>query len=1084
MLNTIRDLLTRPSSSSIWLATEPVRAELFGLERLEEHAISLAKAQQVAKLTGAVMLLHQRLRKNSAALLAAYRDSAAEVEKGHLVLPAAEWLLDNYHLVEEQVREIKDDLPLGYYRQLPKLANGPFAGYPRVFGIVWSFVAHTDSHFDPEVLSRFILAYQSIQVLTIGELWAIAITLRIVLIENLRRLAVQITVGGLERKDANQLSQRLLMAGCAHSALQEDIASRSTASLSEVFAAQLAKRLRDQDPKTTPALEWLEQRLSQQGVTIDEVVQHAQQRQGSSNVSIRNIITSMRLISDIDWSELFEKISIVDVQLGVHENFTRMDFPTRNLYRSAIEQLARGSHLSEVEIASSAVQSAQAWQDTHSPDADKRPEDNRLADPGYYLIDQGRIDFENKIGYRPTLHLLICRLHIRLGVGGYSGSIVTLALAFLCLPIYLTGLFSLPVSSWLPWIVAGFIPATETASIVINRLVSWRFGAMRLPGLELKAGVPSSLRTLIVVPTLLTNEEELLQQVEHLEVHYLSGIDGDVSFALLTDGSDATQAETATDAPLLTRIAAEIAILNSRNKSPQHGQRFYLLHRRRLFNAGENIWMGWERKRGKLHELNRLLRGATDTSYTAIDGVAPSVPADVRYVITLDSDTRLPREAAMRLIGKMAHPLNRPRFDPHSQRVLAGYGIMQPRVTPSLPVGDEGSLYQRMFSSPGGIDPYAAAISDVYQDLFAEGSYTGKGIYDVDAFEAALAGRVKDNTMLSHDLYEGIFARAGLVSDVEVVEEFPARYELNSKRQHRWIRGDWQLLPLMFSKTPRERAMTQLGRWKVIDNLRRSLVAPTTLLALTFSWLLPTYMATIATALLLSTIALGAFVPCLFSFIPRRTGINNANHFRFWLADVGTAFCQTFFSVAFLADHSWKALDAIGRTLVRVFISHRHRLQWLTAAHCNATARPKLCGIYQSMAGGVLLGLLLCAVALFNSPTLWPLITPFALLWCFAPLLALCVSRPPRPASLPQLDSNSTLLRLTARRTWRYFESFVTPAENMLPPDNFQEDPEPVVAHRTSPTNIGLYLLSSATAHDFGWTGLLETTERLEATFA
>ena len=360
MKTILRYIARHRSPSPPWTDIAPVREELFGVERLEQHAESLAAAQPVTKTPPAVLSLHTRLNDNAAVLLAAYRASAEELESGRGVVPAAEWLLDNYHLVEEQIREIRDDLPPGYYRQLPKLAAGPFAGYPRVFGLAWAFVAHTDSHFDPQILRRFIDAYQRVQPLTIGELWAVAITLRIVLIENLRRLTDQITAGRSARADADALTDRLLESGSARSALEADISTRSSGLLSELFAAQLVKRLRDQDPRTTPALGWLEERLKLQGASVDEVVQHAQQRQGASNVTVRNVITSMRLISDIDWAELFESVSLVDARLRADSGFATMDFPTRNLYRSAIEQLARGSSFTELEVAGLALESAQA----------------------------------------------------------------------------------------------------------------------------------------------------------------------------------------------------------------------------------------------------------------------------------------------------------------------------------------------------------------------------------------------------------------------------------------------------------------------------------------------------------------------------------------------------------------------------------------------------------------------------------------------------------------------------------------------------------------------------------------------------
>jgi cyclic beta-1,2-glucan synthetase len=1056
-----------------WSDQAPVREELFGIERLEQHAQSLATAQSVTSQPPKVLSLHSRLNDNASVLLAAYRASAAELELGHDVVPAAEWLLDNYHLVEEQIREIRDDLPPGYYKQLPKLAAGPFAGYPRVFGLAWAFVAHTDSHVDPEILRCFIVAYQRVQPLTIGELWAVAITLRIVLIENLRRLADQITAGREARRLADAMAARLFKAGEGPRDLDADSGFVGQP-LSERFAAQLAKRLRDQDPRTTPALGWLEHRLTQQGTSSEEVVQHTQQRQGASNVTIRNVITSMRRISDIDWAALFESVSLVDERLRSGSDFAAMDFPTRNLYRSAVEQLARGAGKTELDVVERALQAAAS-----------ASLDERASDPGYHLIAEGRSALERAIGFRAPLRLRLSRFNIRLGIGGYVGAIVLVATVLVGLALYALAMPEVPWSWLTAFAVAAFLPATEFATALVNRAIAWSFGATILPGLELAQGVPQSMRTLVVVPTLLTSEADLLEQIERLEVHHLAGIGGDLAFALLTDGVDAATETIASDSQLLTAAANGIASLNLRYGPAPSGNRFLLLHRRRLFNAGEGKWMGWERKRGKLHELNRLLRGAADTSFVAVPGLAQETPNGVRYVITLDADTRLPRDAAARLIGKMAHPLNRPTFDAALQRVVKGYAILQPRVTPSLPVGREGSLYQKVFSGPAGIDPYAAAVSDVYQDLFGEGSYTGKGIYDIDAFEAALAGRVPENAMLSHDLFEGIFARAGLASDIEVVEDFPARYDVVAKRRHRWTRGDWQLLPWLLQKGSRVQAVPEIGRGKMLDNLRRSLQAPLTLLALALCWLLPLPSAWWGTAMLLSTIAIPAFLPGLLSALPRLNGIRLKSYARSLAADLKMAALQTAFSIAFLADQAWRSGDAVGRTLLRLYGTRRHLLEWTTAAQASRKPALDLQASYREMAGGMALGLALAAVALAITTASWPLVLAFMLLWLAAPALAWRVSRAPRlPRRLAVSAEDAQILRLTARRTWRFFETFVTPLDSMLPPDNFQETPKPVVAHRTSPTNIGLYLLATAVARDFGWAGTTETVERLEATFA
>ena len=470
----------------------------------------------------------------------------------------------------------------------------------------------------------------------------------------------------------------------------------------------------------------------------------------------------------------------------------------------------------------------------------------------------------------------------------------------------------------------------------------------------------------------------------------------------------------------------------------------------------------------------------------------PKVPVGVRYVITLDADTRLLRDTAYRLIGKMAHPLNRPRFDANAGRVVAGYGVLQPRVTPALPVGREGSLFQRIFSSTHGIDPYSAAVSDVYQDLFAEGSYAGKGIYEIDAFEAALAGRVPDSTLLSHDLFEGVFARAGLASDIEVVEDFPARYDVDAMRHHRWARGDWQLLPWIFRHgqggTDRTHdAIPAIGRLKMLDNLRRTLSAPSCMLSLLAGFALPFAAASVWTGFVLSTILLPALIPVVSAVVPRRAGITPRSHLGALGSDLRIALAKSALTVAFLAHQAWLMGDAIARTLVRLFITRRHLLEWVPAAQVTIGPRLDLLGFYRRMAGGIVLGVLLVVLVtlLSRQGSTWPLAVPLAALWIASPAIARWTSRPSGVAdSVSASAVDAQVLRLIARRTWRFFETFVTPADNMLPPDNFQEDPVPALAHRTSPTNLGLYLLSTAAARDFAWLGTTEAAERLETTLA
>ena len=803
-------------------------------------------------------------------------------------------------------------------------------------------------------------------------------------------------------------------------------------------------------------------------------------------MTVRNIVTSLRVIAEVDWQVLFERYCLVDDVLASGCAFHDMDFATRNLYRSAVEKLARRSGHDELEIARLAVAAAQAPDVSCEP-----PEQLRRSDPGYHLLAGGRREFEGSIGFRafrgwPT------RVTARLNFDAFISAILVASAIVLAAPLIALARLGLGPAQLTLLAVVGAISAIDAGVALVNRGVTLFVRPVPLPGLELRSGVPESLRTLVAVPTLLTTPEDIAEQVERLEIHHLASPEGDLHFALLSDWIDADADRAEGDAELVAAARDGIERLNRRYGPAPAGPRFLLLHRRRVWNESERRWIGWERKRGKLHELNRLLRGATDTTFMDIGGAAPSPPKNIRYVVTLDSDTKLPRDTVRRLIGKMAHPLNRPRYDPGLGAIVEGYAVLQPRVTPSLPNGGEGSLFQRVFSSSSGIDPYAAAVSDVYQDLFCEGSYAGKGIYDLDAFESVLSGRAPDSTLLSHDLFEGTFARAGFASDVEVVDDFPSRYDVSARRHHRWARGDWQLLPWILgfagegSRAPTARdELPRIGRWKMIDNLRRTLSAPASLLALAIGWMLPFEPAIVWTTFVLATIILPSLIPVISAIPGRRPGVAISGHLRALGGDLRLAATLSALNITFLADQAWLMGDAIARTLWRLLVSRRHLLEWTPAAQTVAAKRLDLQGFAVRMSGAFALASTALLLAFLFGHGSWPVATPLVALWLISPAVARYVSFSSGIETIAKISAAQSLaLRQIARRTWRFFETFVTADDNMLPPDNFQEDPSSEVAHRTSPTNIGLYLLSVVSAHDFGWIGATQTIERLEATLA
>jgi cyclic beta-1,2-glucan synthetase len=1036
---------------------ELISSEIFGLDRFRQHARSLAESQKIATSPKPVISIIRRLDENAKALLNAYRDVCAAVAQGKMITPAAEWLIDNYSLIEEQVRQTRADLPSGFYRQLPKIADGILAGHPRIFGLVWAYVAHSDSQFDPATLADFVNEYQKIQPLTIGELWAVAISLRLILIENLKRISQRIMNSRKERDTADRLADALLNNTEPDQNFQRILERIGEPQVSDAFAVQFIQRLRDQSEMATEGLSWLKTKLEQSGRSLEGTVNNEQRRQSAANVTVRNIVTSMRLISDVNWESWFDCVSLVDQMLRTHPTYSAMDFASRTLYRRALEELARGSRTDELTLA-------------------KRVLEMKEADPGHYLLGAGRYDFEKSLGFKPTLLNRLQSALNRLGLMGYLGSIGVITVVMLAIGFNLA-LISSPWQIVVLLLALLIIPGSEFASTIVNFALTKVMRANIIPGLALRDGVTADLRTLVVVPTLLTSLDDIEELIERLEVHFLSNAEGEVYFALLTDWTDATTESKPNDAELLNAAANGIAALNNRHST----NRFFLLHRHRKWNEQQNRWMGWERKRGKLQELNRLLRGATDTSFATIS--AP-LPEAIRYVITLDADTKLPRDAARRLVGKIAHPLNQPIFDDAKKRVTSGFAILQPRVTPSLPVGHYGSMFQRIYSTSRGMDPYVFAVSDVYQDMFGEGSFAGKGIYDIDAFETALAGKIPENSMLSHDLFEGIFARAALVTDVEVVEEFPERYDVAATRQHRWTRGDWQLLPWMIGRMPT--SIPMLGMWKMIDNLRRSLNPIATIVSLFTCWLfLPADAAAVWNMFIILLLFVPTLLPAISGALPRKQLVTFSSRAKSSFDDFGHSVIVTVCALLFLAHQAGVMADAIVRTLYRLIVSRRNLLEWTTAAQSASSQRSGLIGSYGLMISSVIAAALVLALIGYRGGSISFVAAPFALAWLLAPAIASWLSRDKvlenAFASSPE-DRKG--LRLVARRTWRYFETFVTAQDNMLPPDNFQETPKPVIAHRTSPTNIGLYLLSVVSAHQFGWIGLGDAVSRLEATFA
>ena len=1055
--------------------------DLFTPDQLQAHAARIAGTHAIAENPRRGRPLLPRLDESARHLDRAYLLLTAAARKDPQAVGAEEWLRDNYHVVQDQVRDIRKHLPRKYYQELPKLADDPYQGYPRIYRVARELIAHTAGRLDLDTLVEFTVAYQRVAPLSIGETWAIPIMVRLALVEELDRLS-QGVVAARRHRDAARHWQATAADvdewDAATIARLLDDGREPGGHLAGAFVVELLQWLRDQPISAAPMWHALQGALAQQDDSADELLRLEHQREASDQLAIGNVITSMRLASTIDWTLFFERSSTVERVLREDPSghYANMDFPTRDRYRHAVEQLARRANQPEVDVARKAVELAAAAQ-REDPGHDRRHH------IGYYLISRGRFVLEPLLGYRPPVRDRVARFTFSHPVIGYLGSIAVVTLAGMAsLVAYAARHGATPGELWLVAVLVT-LPVSELAINLVHLLVTWQLPPRPLPKLVLRHGIPEALRTIVVVPAIADSPAKLDTLFEALEVRFLGNREENLHFALLTDFADAHTETLPGDAAVLAHAAESVARLNAR-----HGEgRFLFFHRARKWNAGEGRWMGWERKRGKLMEFNRLLRGATDTTFVATYGDT-SCLRTVRYVITLDSDTQLPLESACRMVGTLAHPLNTPRFDPDTRRVTEGYGVLQPRIAVDL-VSANRSTFARVFAGHVGLDPYTTAVSDVYQDLFHEGSYVGKGIYHVDAFEAALERRVPENTLLSHDLFEGSYARAGLCSDIHLVDDYPSHYLSFAARQHRWARGDWQIARWLWRTVPDEQrrpvrnVLPVMAQWKIFDNLRRSLLAPALIALFLAGWTWLPGAPGLWTSVGLLVLAFPPLSQVGRSVFSRVRGVPLALHVAAERDAVVTSIEQSLLWASLLAHQAWVMTDAIARALWRMLVSRRHLLEWVSADRLAGLQRTPVT-VIRSMWAAPVIAIAAAIVVATAEPSRLLVALPLILLWFLSPGLAFVTGQPAPDGRQPIDDGDRAALRKVARRTWLFFEELFTPADHWLIPDNYQEDRHELVAHRTSPTNIGLQLLSTLAAYDFGYLSASGVVARLEPTFA
>jgi cellobiose phosphorylase len=1075
---------------------EHVSQLLFQPELLKKDARELSRRHEISEKKKDMVPIKPLLQHDKELLTQAYRVLATSAKENKDISPAAEWLIDNFYIIQEQIVQIETDFPIGFQRNIPHLKSGINKGLPRVYDLVYNLAHHTDNIISIDNLTLYTQHYQQDSTFRLGELWAIPIMVRLVLVNQLAVKATAI----LKRRESkvevqDQISNWLEAETGEPSFLLRNIidwlSAKEDGNQNLSLLVELSLQLGAEGIMTSELKNWFEYRFNSFGTSLDESLREESQRQSKLQVSIQNAVISFRRSTEIEWEEFVEDCSLVDriLKLDPMGVYPLMDHKTKDQYRRTIERLSGRSDYSEIEVAEKVLEITEGNRiDVELTSA------SRFFDPsvltthvGYYLIGNGTKLFREELNYKKTVGE-VARNKIEGNTPLYILLILLLTTAFLAMLWFLTGAASNVFLIKMAVIMIAFFPALELSVSTVNRLFAFTLPPRVLPKMMVKFDIPKGDRSLVVVPVILNDVNDVKRHLEKLEITALANPDPGLQFVLLSDFADSNRKIMLSDSHILEAAEQAVDSLNERYSS-RYGEKFFVLHRKREWNSSEHKWMGWERKRGKLEQFNHLLCHPDDDHpfhfmYGNFQKNLKQTP--VRFVITLDADTRTPPGSIKELIRVASHPLNRAVIDQDMGIVREGYGIIQPRIS-IAPDSAYKTHFTRFFSGNVGIDIYTTAVSDVYQDLFGYGVFTGKGIYDVCAFDAVLNKRFPEDRILSHDLLESTYIRTALSTDIELFDDYPSNYNSFCKRNHRWVRGDWQIASWLFPGVPGQEGRSKnpinlLSRWKIFDNLRRSL-NPLFLMVLFISgWFWLPGSALLWTLLAFGILAFPIYISFSTDILNRPSRIKWKLYFEKVRLNLKVNTIQAISTLAILPHQAILNVDAMVRVWWRLYVSGKHRLEWTPALNAEKVSANSLSSYMRSMAVSIILGTMILVVAILIDPVdLW-VIAPISLLWITSPVFAWFLSQPIRD-KVPELSFEERMdLRTKARRTWYYFERLMKEEYSWLPPDNDQKDPELPPVARTSPTNIGLALTSIVAAYEMGYITVSDLYSRLEKT--
>jgi len=1034
-----------------------IKDALLNHDELIQHAKEIAKNHSVEKNKKGIDILSHRLIDNYKFITNLYlkTNDLAKTKKN---LPSgSDWLLDNFYIIEDNYKNIIRNVNNKTFKELEILNKGYYKNFPRIFILAVELISHTDGRIEKDLLIDFINAYQKIHHLSMSEIWALPLCLSIALFEKIRNLCEKLNTTQNEWNKAEEII-KLDDYGKITKALSDKLENKT---FTPSFIEHLVEILKKNEIYNEPVLDFIKSKLLYENISIENIINIEHQEQAQIAISFGNSINSLRLINALDWNEIFEEISVVDKILSKDKFYKLQDKETRDYYRHKIKKIASKYNVSESKVAKHLILLAS------QANTDKK------SHVGYYLLDEGLNLLINKLTNKnnrtrnllPTLYFLtLFTLLLALNF----------ALSYYC--FIKTKNYTLSILSFLVLL----IPLSEVSISFTNWIFTHFLEPSFLPKLDFKDGIPDEYKTIIIIPTVLPNVNRVKSIFNQLEVNYCANKNKNIYFAILGDFIDSKQEFMGNEEEIIKTGLELTKELNK--KYSKNEDIFYYLHRKRIYNPAQEKWMGWERKRGAIYEFVELIRGNLDTNFIILSSdITPLKNA--KYIITIDADTIMPIGSAEKLIGTICHPLNKAEYDANKGIVTKGYALIQPRIGINIESANK-TIFSRIFAGNGGVDPYSKAISDIYQDIFKEAIFTGKGIFDIDIFKDSLKN-IPENTLLSHDLIEGSYLRVGLATDIELIDNYPEKYSSYIMRQHRWTRGDWQTIPWLKSKIKTSNGdlinnpLNYISKWKIIDNLRRSLVFISNFILTTYASIF------IKDKLLISTALICMFFPVFLGFLdylnlkyfisPKEKLNGNL------IYGLKASFYQCLLNFIFLPYNTYIMAHAILKTLYRIYISKKNTLEWVTAADVESSLNNDLKSFIIRMYPGLIISSVYLLLGLFKQTLILPLI--FSLIWFTSPFVAYYISKP-TIRKYEFIKEDIDILRRIARKTWLFYEEFTDKSNNYLPIDNYQQSPVKKVAHRTSPTNIGFYLLSCLCAKNLGYISLSKMLTKINETLS